>query len=86
MEIIWTENAWENFQYWKKSDVKKVERIKKLLVSIQESPYTGIGKPEALKFNLNGWWSRRIDSQNRLVYRVIDDKIEILACKYHYYK
>ncbi|MGX7211752.1 Txe/YoeB family addiction module toxin [Enterococcus innesii] len=86
MEIVWTENAWKDFQHWKKSDAKKVDRIKKLLENIQETPHNGLGKPEALKFNLSGWWSRRIDSQNRLVYRVTDNKIEILACRYHYYK
>lgn len=86
MEIVWTENSWQDFQYWKKRDVKKVERIKKLLENIQDTPHAGLGKPEPLKFNLSGWWSRRIDSQNRLVYRVIDNKIEILACRHHYYK
>ncbi len=76
----------ERFSALEKSDAKKVDRIKKLLENIQETPHNGLGKPEALKFNLSGWWSRRIDSQNRLVYRVTDNKIEILACRYHYYK
>lgn len=86
MKIEWSESAWKDFNYWKKRDSKKVARIKQLLENISENPYSGIGKPEPLKFNLSGYWSRRIDIENRLVYRINGECIEILSCKYHYKK
>jgi toxin YoeB len=84
MRKIWKEEAWEHYLYWQKQDKKILERINQLVRDIERSPYDGIGKPEALKYSLKGWWSRRIDEANRLVYRIIGDSIEIASCKLHY--
>ena len=84
MKLIFSKEAWSDYQYWKKHDPKKVERIKKLLKDIKENPFQGIGKPEPLKLNLRGKWSRRINSEHRLVYEIHKDRIEIGSCRYHY--
>lgn len=84
MEVKWSKSAYEDFQLWKKKDTNKVKRIKKILANISETPYEGIGKPEPLRFDLSGWWSRRIDNEHRLVYRVVEKRIEVLSCMYHY--
>jgi toxin YoeB len=77
--------ALENLKYWKKSGNKSVQKkIQQLLDSIQESPYEGIGKPEALKHELSGKWSRRINAEHRIIYDVIDEKLRILSLKGHY--
>ena len=85
MEILWTKNAASDLEYWKKNDSKIVKRIKELLDNIKIDPFAGIGKPEPLKYNLSGCWSRRITGDNRLVYK-INDKNEsvVLQCRYHY--
>jgi len=82
--ITFTTNGWEDYEYWLGQDRKTLKRINKLIKDAQRTPTTGIGKPEALKFDLKGSWSRRIDDANRLVYTVSDDAIIILACRYHY--
>ena len=85
MKISWDHHAKEDYQYWLKRDPKKVKRINQLIQAILESPYDGIGKPEALRFELAGCWSRRIDKTHRLVYYLIDDDhVVILKCKQHY--
>lgn len=85
MEIIFSDNALEEFQYWRKSENEKVlERIKLLLEEIQKTPFQGIGKPEALKHNWSGYWSRRITSEHRLVYKVQNDTLYIAQLRYHY--
>ncbi len=85
MEIVFSPPALEQLQYWKKSGNKKVvEKIKVLLEEIQVTPFEGTGKPEALKHNLNGYWSRRITSEHRLVYKVEDDTLFIAQLRYHY--
>ena len=85
MEIKWTKNAADDLHYWKKNNPKILKRIKELLNDIITHPFTGIGKPEPLKYNLSGCWSRRITGDNRLVYKVGDDgNIIILQCRYHY--
>lgn len=76
--------AFEDLAWWIEQDRKKALRIVKLLKEVQKSPFEGTGKPEALKHELAGCWSRRIDQEHRLVYEVKDDKIRILACRYHY--
>lgn len=76
--------AFEDLAWWIEQDRKKALRIVKLLKEIQKSPFEGTGKPEALKHELAGCWSRRIDQEHRLIYEVKDDKIRILACRYHY--
>lgn len=82
--ISFTARAWEEYCYWQTQDKKTLKRINILLVDIQRNCFTGIGKPEPLKENLNGYWSRRIDDTNRLVYRISNEQIEIIQCKGHY--
>lgn len=82
MTIHFTEHAWEDDIYWQATDKRK--RINDLIHSIQRAPFEGIGQPEPLRFSLAGYWSRRIDREHRLVYRVEDDSIFIAQCRYHY--
>lgn len=82
--LAWTEAGWSDYIYWQTQDKKTLKRINKLVDNILRSPFEGIGKPEALKENLSGFWSRRVDDTNRLVYAVNDSHITIIACKYHY--
>ncbi len=85
MEIEIFEEAQDDLDYWKKSGkVSILKKIKSLLESIQETPFEGVGKPEGLKHNLSGLWSRRIDRGNRLIYKVTSDVIYILSCRGHY--
>lgn len=77
-------HALEDYLYWQASDKQKLKRINALLKKIQRDPFNGTGKPEALKEKLSGWWSRRINQQHRLVYRVTDSDIEIVQCRRHY--
>ena len=84
MNKIWQDEAWEDYIYWQTQDRKTLKRINQLLQDINRNGYEGIGKPEPLKGNLQGYWSRRIDDVNRLVYRIIDNRIEILQCRSHY--
>ena len=85
MEIEFTLDAQKQLEDWKKSGNKQVQKeISELINSIIETPFTGIGKPEALKYNWTGFWSRRINDEYRLVYQVLDDKIIIVQLKYHY--
>ena len=88
MKLIFTPVAMEHWEYWKKNDPNTAKRIKKILADILEHPYTGIGKPEPLKYELAGKWSRRITSEHCLIYSVHDDRIEvhIFSMKYHYSK
>ncbi|MGB6205730.1 Txe/YoeB family addiction module toxin [Mycobacterium sp.] len=76
--------AWEDFLFWLASDRKTARRIVRLIAEIQRDPFTGIGKPEPLRGELSGYWSRRIDDQHRLVYRANDEEIKILKARYHY--
>lgn len=76
--------AFEDFTWWIQQDRKKALRIVKLIKEVQRNPFEGTGKPEALKHDLAGCWSRRIDDTHRLVYEVLGEKIRILACRYHY--
>jgi len=85
-KLAWTDVGWSDYIYWQSQDKKTLKRINKLIDNILRSPFEGIGKPEALKENLSGFWSRRIDDSNRLVYAVNDTHITIIACKYHYKK
>ncbi len=87
-DIIFTPLAYEQWEYWKKTNPKIAQRIKKILLDIREHPYTGIAKPERLKYDLAGKWSRRINEEHRIIYQVFEDRIEIdiLSMKYHYSK
>ena len=84
MQILWEESAWEDYLYWQTQDKKTLKRINALIKDIQRSTFEGIGKPEALKENLNGYWSRRIDETNRIVYCEKDGAIVIASCRGHY--
>lgn len=84
MNKLWQEEAWEDYIYWQTQDKKTLKRINQLLQDIDRNRYTGIGKPEPLKGNHTGWWSRLIDDTNRLVYRINSGQIEIAQCRSHY--
>jgi len=84
--LSWTREAWSDYVYWQGQDRKTIRRINKLIADTQRSPFEGIGKPEPLKENLAGFWSRRIDETNRLVYTVDDSRLTIISCRYHYEK
>lgn len=84
MRLLWEERAWEEYCYWLAQDKKVLKRINALIKDIQRNTYEGIGKPEPLKGNLNGWWSRRIDEVHRIVYCEKDGAIIIASCKGHY--
>ena len=84
MTKSWDDFAWEDYLYWQSQDKKTLKRINQLLKDIDRNGYTGIGKPEPLKSDMKGYWSRRIDDVNRLVYRIADNRIEILQCRSHY--
>ncbi|PIE73528.1 MAG: Txe/YoeB family addiction module toxin [Deltaproteobacteria bacterium] len=84
MKLIFSENAWDDYLYWQKNDKKIVRRINTLIREIQRVPYAGIGKPEALRHGLSGFWSRRINSEHRIVYSVKDDIVFIAQLRYHY--
>ncbi len=82
--LSWTDEAWGDYLYWQTQDRKTLKRINKLINDVKRSPFEGIGKPEPLKENLSGFWSRRIDDTNRLVYAVDDKAITIISCRYHF--
>lgn len=84
MRLVWDEDAWNDYLYWQRTDRAKVKRINELVQAILREPFTGIGKPEPLKHQLAGSWSRRIDDEHRLVYRVTDEDLIILQARYHY--
>ena len=84
MNKLWSDRAWDDYLYWQMQDKKTLKRINMLLKDIERGNFDGIGKPEPLKGDLSGFWSRRIDDINRLVYRVVDDVLEIVSCKGHY--
>ena len=84
MLLCWTEDAWDDYLYWQSQDKKTLKRINTLLKDMMRSPFEGIGKPEGLKWGLQGAWLRRIDSANRLVYMVDGDRLCILSARDHY--
>ena len=83
-DILFTETAWEDYCYWQNQDKKTLKKINQLLNDIKRHNFTGIGKPEPLKNELSGFWSRRIDGKNRIVYKIENDIIQIIQCKGHY--
>ena len=82
--LVWTKAAWEDYVYWQTQDRKTLRRINQLIKDASRSPESGIGKPEPLRENLSGLWSRRIDEVNRLVYLIDAGDLVILTCRYHY--
>lgn len=84
MKLIFSEQAWSDYLHWQQNDKKILKRINMLIESIRRSPFEGIGKPEPLKHQFSGYWSRRIDSEHRLIYRIESDAILIAQVRYHY--
>jgi len=84
VKLVFADEAWEDYLYWQKQDRKMVERINKLIREIQREPFAGVGKPEALKHALSGFWSRRITDEHRMVYRVQDGELQIAQLRFHY--
>lgn len=84
MRLLWDERAWDDYLWWQKQDKKTLKRINALIKDIQRNPFEGIGKPEPLKENRSGWWSRRIDEANRIVYKVELESVIIAECRSHY--
>ena len=84
MKITFTQSAWEEYLFWQSTSPKTLKRINSLIKETARNPYTGIGKPEGLKHMLSGYWSRRVDQQNRMVYKVEEDSLLIIQLRYHY--
>jgi toxin YoeB len=84
MILSWSTKAWEDYLYWQQIDKAVIKRINMLTKECLRTPFEGIGKPEALKANYSGYWSRRITDEHRLVYKVFEDRIHIVQCRYHY--
>jgi len=82
--LAWAGQAWDDYLYWQQKDKKIVRRINTLIREIQRTPFAGIGDPEPLRHNWSGYWSRRIDREHRLVYKLTDDAVIIAQCRYHY--
>jgi toxin YoeB len=83
-KLAWTDEAWSDYLYWQSQDKKTLKRINRLIDDTRRDPFKGIGKPEPLRENLAGFWSRRIDETNRLIYAADDGYLTIIACRYHY--
>ncbi|MEQ9166957.1 MAG: Txe/YoeB family addiction module toxin [Fulvivirga sp.] len=84
MKYIFIDESWEDYLYWQKTNKKILKRINNLIKEISRNPFDVIGKPEPLKYKYSGFWSRRIDGEHRLIYRVKDDEIHIAKCRFHY--
>jgi toxin YoeB len=84
MKIIFSANAWDDYLYWQQSDKKMLKRVNKLIKEICRSPFEGIGKPEPLRHGLSGYWSRRINDEHRIIYKVTEDTLLIAQLRYHY--
>ena len=82
--LLFTDECWNYYVYWQGQDKRTLKRINVLIKDAQREPFEGLGKPEPLKGNLSGFWSRRIDETNRLVYQADDDVMTIVSCRYHY--
>lgn len=85
MILSWAEMAWDDYLYWQQTDKKKLKRINSLIQAIKREAFKGIGDPEPLKHNWSGYWSRRIDREHRLVYKIADNTLFIAQCRYHYF-
>jgi toxin YoeB len=84
MILSWAETAWEDYLYWQETDKKLVKRINTIISDISRHPFTGIGEPELLKHNWTGYWSRRINREHRLIYKIVDNNVIVAQCRYHY--
>jgi len=84
MILSWAEKGWEDYLYWQSTDKKIVQRINRLIKEIKRNPFEGMGDPEPLRHNWSGYWSRRIDREHRIVYKIIDESLVVVQCRYHY--
>jgi len=84
MNLLFTKQSWDDYLYWQKIDKKLVKRINLLIKDISRTPFEGLGKPEPLKYELQGCWSRRINDEHRLVYEILKNELRIISCRYHY--
>lgn len=84
MNILFQKNAWEDYLYWQATDKNILKKINELIKDCARNPFDGIGKPEALRNNFSGFWSRRITDEHRLIYTVVDDNIHIIKCRFHF--
>ena len=84
MKLIWSAQAWEDYLYWQDTDKSMIKKINELIRAIKRTPFVGKGKPEPLKFDLAGFWSRRITLEHRLVYKLDNDALLVAACRYHH--
>ncbi len=84
MKKVWEDSAWDDYLYWQKTDKKMLNKVNELIKNCERTPFLGIGKPEPLKDNLKGFWSRRIDKEHRLVYKIEDETLVIAQCRLHY--
>lgn len=84
MKYIFVDESWKDYLYWQKTDKKNLKRINELIKDISRNPFSRIGKPEPLKYKYKGYWSRRIDQEHRLIYKVRDNELHIIKCRYHY--
>ena len=84
MKLIFADEAWEDYLYWQKHDRKMVERINKLIIEVKREPFAGVGKPEPLKHALSGFWSRRINDEHRMVYKIEGGSLLLAKLRYHY--
>ena len=84
MKLTFQAYGWEDYRHWQDHDRKMLRKLNRLILECQRTPFSGTGKPEPLKGDFSGWWSRRIDQEHRLVYRVTDDALLIAQCRYHY--
>ncbi|MEG0230841.1 MAG: Txe/YoeB family addiction module toxin [Hafnia sp.] len=84
MNKLFTDESWADYVFWQENDKRFIKRINELIKEIERTPFTGIGKPEPLKHHLSGYWSRRINEEHRIIYRVEEDRMIILSCRYHY--
>lgn len=84
MNRFFTDESWADYVFWQENDKRFIKRINELIKEIERTPFTGIGKPEPLKHHLSGYWSRRINEEHRIIYRVEQDRMIILSCRYHY--
>ena len=86
MKYSFVDDSWEDYLYWQETDKKMLKKINSLIIDISRTPYTGLGKPEPLKYQYQGLWSRRINDEHRLIYKIEKDEIQILKCRNHYDK
>jgi len=84
MNIRFSEQAWDEYLYWQQNDRAMIRRVNQLIREIRRAPFSGVGQPEALRFQWSGYWSRRLDQEHRLVYRIVEGELEIAQGRYHY--